>query len=100
MTLCRDATSFIEKLIEDNQKNLLLNNTEIHQELVSQRTTTDFLKTRIGNLTSMSKIQVERLGMIERQQNRDSAALMNFLEFIRAILLRYEACKVSKSDIV
>lgn len=48
----------------------------------------------------MSKIHVERLGMIERRQNRDSAALMNFLEFIRAILLRYDACKVSETNVL
>lgn len=95
----RNATSLIENLVKVNQHDLLLKNTEIQEELVSQRTTADrrFLqqmdvidgvKTNIGNLTSISKVNVDRLGVIERRQNRDSIVVMKILEFMEAMVLR------------
>lgn len=96
----RDAASFIEKLAKDNQADLLLSNVEIQQELVSQRMSTDrrFLqqldlingvRTDVGDLSSMSKDNADRLAIMERRQKMDSAALMNLLEFMKSTVLRY-----------
>lgn len=99
MTPHRDATSFIESLAKVNQNDLLLKNAEILQELLSQRSTTSRLhvqqmdgingvKSNIADLTSISGANADRLGVIERRQNRDSIALMQFLEFMRRIVFR------------
>lgn len=95
----RDATSFIEKLAKENQADLLLSNAEIRQELVLQWTSTDHhflqqlnlingVRMDVGDLSSVSKANADRLATMERRQQMDSTALMNFLEFMKALVLR------------
>ncbi|KAL0639007.1 hypothetical protein Q9L58_001888 [Maublancomyces gigas] len=93
-----DATSFMENLAKVNQNDLLLKNAEIQQELVLQQSTTsrhhvqqmdsiNGVKSNIGDLTAMSSANADRLGVIERRQNSDSIALMQFLEYMKRIVL-------------
>lgn len=88
-------------MAKKNQQTLETGSAELQKELVSQRKKTEShllgqtnlingVKADIKDLTTVSKINADRLGIIERQQNRDSAMVMHFLEFIKSLVIRYD----------
>lgn len=88
----------IQKLGKANQKVLLSKNVELQQALISHQAATEHrfsqqtdltngIKTDIGRLTTLSKENGDRLVVLERQQDTNSAILRELVEFLRSLAI-------------